>query len=364
MASIMQEKLGAMLPQPLDRNSPPPAMPSPEELKHKVLIKGKSLTPTGSGQPDESEDNEDDEDVEAVGEGEAKVPAKPADQPHHKVAPELSELVWLKAVKCKDFAVSIEHALPWEMSSFSEIKTKKKLKKDPGARAGARLRAAPTLTRAFLPDPRTVGFVDYNKKQFARIYPAATRVDSSNYDPVPAWNAGCQIVALNYQTPDAAMQINDGRFRENGGVGYVLKPDPLNQAQRGAFHPTEGPFTADAAPWTVRVTVLSGQQLPKPGGATKGEVIDPYVVVEMRGAAPDQARHVTRTIGARPPPPRLLALHPHSPLAAPQTTTASTRCGSRHSSSPCACPSSRTCTSPSWTRMWAATTSSATTSSP
>lgn len=34
----------------------------------------------------------------------------------------------------------------------------------------------------------------------SRIYPKGTRVDSSNYNPQPFWNVGCQMVALNYQT--------------------------------------------------------------------------------------------------------------------------------------------------------------------
>ena len=34
----------------------------------------------------------------------------------------------------------------------------------------------------------------------SRIYPKGTRMDSSNYSPQPFWNAGCQMVALNYQT--------------------------------------------------------------------------------------------------------------------------------------------------------------------
>lgn len=33
------------------------------------------------------------------------------------------------------------------------------------------------------------------------------------------------VVALNYQTPDEAMQLNRGLFEDNGGCGYVLKPD-------------------------------------------------------------------------------------------------------------------------------------------
>jgi len=35
------------------------------------------------------------------------------------------------------------------------------------------------------------------------------------------------IVALNYQTTSEAMDLNDGKFRQNGGCGYILKPDIL-----------------------------------------------------------------------------------------------------------------------------------------
>ena len=45
-----------------------------------------------------------------------------------------------------------------------------------------------------------VDFVNYNKRQMSRIYPRGTRVDSSNFIPQVFWNAGCQLVALNFQT--------------------------------------------------------------------------------------------------------------------------------------------------------------------
>ena len=61
----------------------------------------------------------------------------------------------------------------------------------------------------------------------SRTYPSGSRIDSSNYIPILAWSAGCQMAALNIQTPDEALLINDGRFRENGGCGYVLKPSIL-----------------------------------------------------------------------------------------------------------------------------------------
>lgn len=35
----------------------------------------------------------------------------------------------------------------------------------------------------------------------------------------------------------------------------------------------------------MRVHLVSGQQLPKPGGAKKGEVIDPYVSLAVYGGA-------------------------------------------------------------------------------
>ena len=34
-------------------------------------------------------------------------------------------------------------------------------------------------------------------------------------------------VALNYQTGSVPMQVNQGFFRDNGGSGYILKPDFL-----------------------------------------------------------------------------------------------------------------------------------------
>lgn len=56
----------------------------------------------------------------------------------------------------------------------------------------------------------------YNKNQLSRVYPKGSRMDSSNYDPMPMWNCGCQMVSLNYQTPDRSMQLNEGRFMRNG----------------------------------------------------------------------------------------------------------------------------------------------------
>ena len=36
-------------------------------------------------------------------------------------------------------------------------------------------------------------FVNYNKSFFSRIYPAGSRVNSSNYNPQDFWDCGCQM---------------------------------------------------------------------------------------------------------------------------------------------------------------------------
>jgi phosphatidylinositol phospholipase C delta len=50
-------------------------------------------------------------------------------------------------------------------------------------------------------------------------------VDSSNYEPSVAWAFGAQIVALNWQTAGLPMWVYRGMFVDNGGCGYVKKPD-------------------------------------------------------------------------------------------------------------------------------------------
>jgi len=62
-----------------------------------------------------------------------------------------------------------------------------------------------------------------------RVFPNGSRVDSSNFSPLEFWNSGVQLVALNFQTPGLMMDLYDGKFRQNGGCGYVLKPAVMRQ---------------------------------------------------------------------------------------------------------------------------------------
>ena len=91
-----------------------------------------------------------------------------------------------------------------------------------------------------------------------RIYPHGSRVDSSNYNPIVAWAMGIQLVALNFQTDDSAMTVNDGRFRVCGGCGYVLKP-PSVLSQLKSDNRMQ-----------LRIKILSASILPKAYGGAEG----------------------------------------------------------------------------------------------
>ncbi|XP_066456241.1 1-phosphatidylinositol 4,5-bisphosphate phosphodiesterase eta-1 [Eleutherodactylus coqui] len=139
-------------------------------------------------------------------------------------------------------------------------------------------------------------FMLYNQKQLTRIYPSAYRIDSSNFNPVSYWNAGIQLVALNYQTEGRMMELNRAKFKVNGNCGYVLKPQ---QMCKGVFNPFSGDPLPASPKKQLILKVISGQQLPKPPDSMlgdRGEIIDPYVEVEIIGLPVDCCKEQTRVV--------------------------------------------------------------------
>jgi len=74
-----------------------------------------------------------------------------------------------------------------------------------------------------------IDFTKFNSVVMSRIYPKGLRIDSSNYNPMPYWYCGSQVVALNYQTFDINLKLNEGRFQKNGRTGYIIKPDCMRK---------------------------------------------------------------------------------------------------------------------------------------
>ncbi|XP_042269085.1 1-phosphatidylinositol 4,5-bisphosphate phosphodiesterase eta-1 [Thunnus maccoyii] len=143
---------------------------------------------------------------------------------------------------------------------------------------------------------RAEEFLAFNQRQLSRIYPSAYRIDSSNFNPQFYWNVGCQLVALNYQTEGRMMQLNRAKFMVNGGIGYVLKPPPMC---KGSFNPfSDDPLPAYPKKQLI-LKIISGQQLPKPPDSMlgdRGEIIDPFVEVEIIGLPVDCCKEQTRVV--------------------------------------------------------------------
>ncbi|KAG4222385.1 hypothetical protein PC116_g29141 [Phytophthora cactorum] len=110
-----------------------------------------------------------------------------------------------------------------------------------------------------------------------RAYPKGLRWDSSNLDPSHFWRKGVQMVAMNWQSWDEGMMLNEAMF--SGEQGWVLKP-PGYLSEDAAVPPEEaGPqSTLDLA-----ITVLAGQHIPLPEGApsTYSRSLRPVVRCEL-----------------------------------------------------------------------------------
>ncbi|XP_051493020.1 1-phosphatidylinositol 4,5-bisphosphate phosphodiesterase eta-2 isoform X2 [Apus apus] len=188
-----------------------------------------------------------------------------------KLSRALSDLVkYTKSVGIHD--VETEISSSWQVSSFSETKAHQILQQKPAQ------------------------YLRFNQHQLSRIYPSSYRVDSSNYNPQPFWNAGCQLVALNYQSEGRMLQLNRAKFSANGNCGYVLKPNCMCQ---GVFNPnSDDPLPGQLKKQLV-LRIISGQQLPKPRDSMlgdRGEIIDPFVEVEVIGLPVDCFKEQTRVV--------------------------------------------------------------------
>lgn len=209
-------------------------MPSPEELKHRVLIKVKS-----SYMGDLSSDDSSDSSVSTTHTA-ASITATT------NIIPALAELgVYLSGRKFAGYFTGTEP--PNNVYSFSEG-TVRSMVKDAHKRQDLIL---------------------YNQDHFSRVYPGAMRLKSSNFDPITYWKLGVQMAALNWQTFDTGMQINMAFFSSR--IGYTLKPS------------MELPVSSSPEMFDLEIEVVSAQQLPRPPFLKDSVAFSPYVLVEIYG---------------------------------------------------------------------------------
>lgn len=77
---------------------------------------------------------------------------------------------------------------------------------------------------------------------------------------MPYWACGCQLLALNYQTPDRAMQLNQGLFRQNGACGYVLQPKCIREDNYNPFERAKLSQSVEPVSLSLHVCICSLQQ--------------------------------------------------------------------------------------------------------
>ncbi|XP_061782565.1 1-phosphatidylinositol 4,5-bisphosphate phosphodiesterase delta-4-like isoform X1 [Nerophis lumbriciformis] len=281
MAKHLSQILGDTLLRSLLDGQASQNLPSPQEMKGKILLKAKKI----AGQEDEAnaDDVSDEEDMSTGGAENRSLEdlTAPETLNHHekvvarkavsKLSRELSDLVvYCKSVHFHGFKSAPLNSKYNEMSSFSESKAKR-LAKEAGS-----------------------DFVQHNSVHLSRIYPSGLRTDSSNYNPQEMWNLGCQIVALNFQTAGLEMDLNDGLFRRNGSCGYVLKPRFMRDSNT-KFDPEKPEEQPGYKPLRLSIQVISGQQLPKVN-QKEGSIVDPLVRVEIYGVPQDQTKEETSHI--------------------------------------------------------------------
>ncbi|TLD26180.1 Sorting nexin-4 [Venturia nashicola] len=253
MVEIMNECFSGMM---VDvENASDAALPSPSDLKGKILIKVKYTPPqaavaaapalsvdgqaslskvTSSGSSSAGDQNDA---VDASGQ------PKPS-----KIIESLSRLgVYMRSYHFKSFDQP-EASVPTHVFSLSEG----------------------TLMEVHKKNPK--GLFDHNKQYLMRAYPKGTRISSSNLDPATFWRRGVQMVALNWQKIDEGMMLNEGMFAQSGG--WALKP-PMYRSSSTTY-PREGTDHTSS----FKVEVLAGQYLEPPEDVDPAD-FKPYLKCEI-----------------------------------------------------------------------------------
>ncbi|XP_051890127.1 1-phosphatidylinositol 4,5-bisphosphate phosphodiesterase zeta-1-like [Pristis pectinata] len=242
----------------------PNQLSSPKDLRHKILIKCKNVRMLSCTFPgtwhlvdEEVGKFKGEFDPEAESEVRSVIPAgvrafRMKEKRKVGLAMEFSNvMVYIKPVKFKDFKHS------WDNQLFYE----------------------------------TCEFVLHNSKFLSRIYSAGIRKNPSNYKPHEFWNVGCHMVSLNYEAPGLGMDLSRGKFQDNGGCGYVLKPHFMNNGSK--FDPLSSKH--DFEPMIALIQIISGHHLPV-CRAQSNISIDPCVRVEIYGVPTDSAIQQTKVL--------------------------------------------------------------------
>ncbi|XP_074175472.1 1-phosphatidylinositol 4,5-bisphosphate phosphodiesterase zeta-1 [Rhinolophus sinicus] len=269
MADDLQFILGdALLSDMLDDF--PDKLPSPEALKFKILVRNKKIGTLAETRERKNTDKRDNSGKETESRSRIALRLFRKKKVRKvKLALALSDLViYTKAEKFRSFHYSRLYQQFNESNSIGELQARK-------------------LSKLAAHE-----FVLHTMKFITRIYPKATRTDSSNFNPQEFWNVGCQMVALNFQTPGLPMDLQNGKFLDNGSAGYILKPQFLRDIETKC---NLNEVLENNNPVTLIIRLISGIQLP-PSNLSSSNKADTLVVIQIFGVPNDQVKQQTRVI--------------------------------------------------------------------
>ncbi|ESK97767.1 1-phosphatidylinositol- -bisphosphate phosphodiesterase [Moniliophthora roreri MCA 2997] len=278
VVEIMKKAFGAsLISAPVDGRPKIEVLPSPEDLKGRILLKAKNLYIAAQLEAFQARKNAEAAEARAqqiILEAELSttttssssdtsiiaelksIKHKLAAKSHRKKAEKkpkvamsfslLSLLVYTVGVKCRGFSQT-QHYAPEHIFSLSENSANRYLK------------------RGSMKD-----IIKHTQTHMVRVYPKGTRVNSTNFEPHRFWAAGAQVVAINWQTFDLGYMINHAMFQRNGHSGYVLKPPALRPNGKELLKKHTEHF--------FHVTVISAQQLPRPRDALGHEIVDKSII--------------------------------------------------------------------------------------
>lgn len=288
-ASILVNSLDAMLYQNISEHGP---LPSPGELKHKILLKVKKTKKVSNvSTPDSQHDSHPSwdsvsssysssyeselENIMKIKENKSSSSANPT------TIRRIRRVKLRKGIEISENLLTISAIYGLKFRNFSL----------PGSKTTNHCFSLNERKMDNMCNDKTqeLSIDKHNRRHLMRLYPHAFRYKSSNFNPIKFWKLGVQFVALNWQTNDLGQQINLAMFQlsnqKNGTLhsGYVLKPpilrEPISKLQDipayyNSFY---------QMPVKVNLKVLSAQLLPKPTETknSKDEIFAPYVEIEV-----------------------------------------------------------------------------------
>ncbi|XP_076352909.1 inactive phospholipase C-like protein 2 [Tachypleus tridentatus] len=192
MVGLIQEKLGNHLFLPNRHGNAGELKMSPEDLRRKILLKGKVLPEYCLLTGEVSED----EDVRETG-----IPCKKFKKIQlHK---ELSDLIVLQQISFAEFRFAHHTQRPLEVCTLDNSLALKLIHSNPEE------------------------LTDHTQEILFHVRPSKHLLISENFNPLYMWSSGCQMVSVNTLVPGESLDVYRAWFQQNGKCGYVLKPSSL-----------------------------------------------------------------------------------------------------------------------------------------